>query len=134
MDMNKFSLVTSLSGITMKYFFLTWHLGFNHPQLTHILALNMFISHCWFLHSEQEDMQQRTQLCICRFYTTYALPSEGFFFTTHEAVSYFYIPRFPEVVYMMSSKINNLLQVCVNVLNFMRFTRFRFRFDVQIIY
>ena len=34
----------------------------------------------------------------------------------------------------MSSKINNLLQVCVNVLNFMRFTRFRFRFDVQIIY
>ena len=52
MDMNKFSLVTSLSGITMKFFFGTWHLGFNHPQLTHILALNMFISHCWFLHSE----------------------------------------------------------------------------------
>jgi hypothetical protein len=25
----------SLSGVTMKVFFRTWHLGFNHPQLTH---------------------------------------------------------------------------------------------------
>jgi hypothetical protein len=34
MDMNKFSLVTSLSEVTMKFFFRTCHLGFNHPQLT----------------------------------------------------------------------------------------------------